>query len=357
MKCERCCNQIKETFFYFKGRYICRQCLKYKEKEKNEYVKGDGNYFLNYELTSEQKKASAFLLEHIKTNKDCILEAVTGSGKTEITYESISYCVKNNLKIGFAIARRDVVIELFKRISKDFKNTTVALNCGGSKEIIDGDIVILTTHKLYDYKNYFDVIIIDEYDAFPFYKNKMLEEFLNNSLKGIKIIMSATIPFKSKIDTFVLNKRYHGQKLDVPKIKTFYTFKTIKKFIATHKGIILIYFPTIKLQEKIAKKFKCKYYLMNSKVKNRKEILARLNTEENAICLSTLVLERGVTFKNVHVIVYKANHELFKYENLVQICGRVGRKMDYPRGDILFLCDSKNKEIRKCIKKIKKCNE
>ena len=132
----------------------------------------------------------------------------------------------------------------------------------------------------------------------------------------------------------------------------------IKKFIKKHgDSIILIYFPTIKEQLKFSKKFKTNYYLLNSKVKGRKELLKQLHKIEKGIILTTLVLERGITFKNCHVIVYKADHPLYSYENLVQIAGRVGRKKDYPQGDILFLANYKNKSINKAIKEIKRANE
>ena len=43
---------------------------------------------------------------------------------------------------------------------------------------------------------------------------------------------------------------------------------------------------------------------------------------------STSVLERGVTIKNLQVIVFNAEHELYDEKSLIQISGRVGRKID-----------------------------
>ena len=137
----------------------------------------------------------------------------------------------------------------------------------------------------------------------------------------------------------------------------FYKFH-IKKFINKHKnGLVLIYFPTIKEQVKFSKGLKKEHYLINSKIKKRAELLSLFHELDRGIILTTLVLERGITFKNCHVVVYKADHKLFGYENLIQIAGRVGRKKDYPHGDILFLASKKNKNIRKAINKIKKANE
>ena len=64
-----------------------------------------------------------------------------------------------------------------------------------------------------------------------------------------------------------------------------------------------------------------------------------------------------VTFKNSNVVVLNADHELFSFENLVQIAGRVGRHYQYRHGDIWFLVKNKNRQITKAIKFIKECNE
>lgn len=361
VRCEKCGNSCKELFIYKNKEFICRKCLMYKEtvKENDEFYHGDGKYYLNYSLTKFQKEASDFVLDNIKNRKDCVLNAITGSGKTEIIYNLIQYSVNNNLKIGIVIPRKDVVIELYNRLKNDFSNTSITSVYGGNNKILYADIIVLTTHQLYRYKKYFDVIVIDEVDAFPFDKNEMLNNFLKRSLKGNIVYMSATIPeYLSKNNIHYLNKRYHGEKLDSPKVKyMFYKFN-INKFINNHKNdLVLIYFPTIKEQLKFSKKFKRKHYIINSKSKNRNQLLKEFHGLKRGIILTTLVLERGITFSNCHVIVYKADHSLFTYANLVQISGRVGRKKDYPKGDILFLANKKNKHIRKAMRYIKKANE
>lgn len=360
MRCERCGNDDRELFIYKDGIICCRKCLMFKNEIKFKHYKhGDGEYKLSYNLTDKQKEASEYLLNCIKRKEDCVLNAVTGSGKTEIVYETIKFCVKNKQKIAIAIPRKDVVIELYNRISKDFPLTSVTMVCGGFTKVLYADITIVTTHQLYRYDHYFDVIIIDEVDAFPFKGNAMLETFLHRALKGSVIYMSATVPNNIKCNNiYWLNKRYHGQKLDVPKVKYFFYKAQIKKFIKRHAdGIVIIYFPTIKEQIQFSRKFKINHYVVNSKVDDREKILESIHKLKCGVVLSTLVLERGITFKNCHVIVYKADHELFGYENLVQISGRVGRKIDYPRGEILFLVDKRNKNVTKAINIIKKANE
>ena len=325
------------------------------------HIHGNGEYHLNYELTLEQQKASYFILENVKKGNNCILNAVTGAGKTEMIYPLIRYCVDNNLKVGIAIPRRDVVIELYERIKKDFKQARVISLYGGNINEMYGDVIVLTTHQLFRYDKYFDVIVVDEVDAFPFWNNTVLINFLINSVKGNIVYMSATIPnglLKSGYPIYYLNRRYHKEKLDIPFVKYYFGYATIKKYIKLlNEGILIIYFPTIKQQIKFSKKLKTFHYVINSKTLNRGKLLNDLHNLNKAVVLSTLVLERGVTFKNTNVIVVNADHELFSYENLVQISGRVGRHYLYPHGKIIFLIKENNKKIKQAIEFIKKCNE
>ena len=359
MRCSRCGNGNKELFMRRGGVWVCRVCLSYKFDREQTYFHGDGEYKLDYDLTNDQLKASEFLLSSLKEGKDATLKAVTCAGKTEIIYDCIKYCVKNNLKVAVAIPRKDVVIELFKRIEKDFKSSSVVSVYGGHAKELNSDIVILTTHQLYRYNNYFDLIIIDEVDAFPYRGNLLLQRFLHNASKGNVFYMSATIPKGLNTEhTYYLNKRYHGEKLDIPKIRYMFFNWEIERFIKRHKNdLVLIYFPTIKEQIKFSKKFKHDFFLINSKVSDRNNLLYRFHKLEKGIILTTLVLERGITFRNCHVIVFKADSSLFGYENLVQISGRVGRKKDYPHGEILFLVNHKSRNVRRTIKELKRANE
>lgn len=60
--------------------------------------------------------------------------------------------------------------------------------------------------------------------------------------------------------------------------------------------------------------------------------------------VTTTILERGVTFAGLNVLVLGADDELFNSASLVQIAGRVGRSTQCPDGDVVFLCSRKKKE-------------
>ena len=362
VECIKCGNKIKELFVTVNNDILCRRCMGFKLKHQNEeIIRGNGEYNLEYSLTLRQQMAADFILEEIKNKRDCVLSAVTGAGKTEIIYPLIKYCVDNGLNIGVIIPRKDVVIELVNRIKRDFKKANVVGVYGGNNKEIYGSIIVATTHQMYRYEKYFDVVVIDEVDAFPFLGNEMLMHFLKRGVRGNIVYMSATVPkflLKGNYNVHYLNRRYHNNKLDIPRVKYQWGYSSLLWWMKRYtKGILLIYFPTIKMQMKFSKKLRVPHVVINSKIGNRKKILEDLHGSENKVVLSTLVLERGVTFKNSNVLVFNADHKLFAFENLVQISGRVGRHYQFPHGDIIFLIKSKNKTVKRAIKFIKKCNE
>lgn len=319
-----------------------------------------GEYELDYNLTKEQEDASSFILSNVACGKDCAINAVCGAGKTEIIYPLLKYCLNNSLKVGIAIPRRDVVIELEKRISKDFNINVIGVY-GGHKDILEGDIILFTTHQAFRYIDYFDILVIDEVDAFPYNNNDVLKNIISKCSKNF-VYLSATMPQyiikNKKINKFYLNRRYHGQDLPVPKcVESFWMLKTLKYYLKKYQNkVVLIYFPTIKIQMSIAKKIKCDY-LINSKIDDRDKLLYKMKQLDRGVIFTTTVLERGITIKDVQVIVYNADHKLFTKDSLIQISGRVGRNKLFPFGNIVFICKMKNKPIKETIRSLKKSNE
>ena len=96
---------------------------------------------------------------------------------------------------------------------------------------------------------------------------------------------------------------------------------------------------------------------VSSTTENRLEIVQDFRDKKISILITTTILERGVTFPCVDVIVLEANHRLFTRSALVQIGGRVGRSMDRLIGDLFFFHDGTNMQIEKAINEIKKMNK
>ena len=72
--------------------------------------------------------------------------------------------------------------------------------------------------------------------------------------------------------------------------------------------------------------------------------------------LTTTILERGVTFPGIDVMVLGSEDEVFTRSALVQIAGRVGRKSDCPTGKVWFLHEGKTKASQSAIRQIQSLN-
>ena len=373
-RCPICGNSDIHSIGYLNGKPYCRRCISFRGEEvehKPSYSK-KAPIHLEYELSTEQKELSNKLVENYKKGIDSLVFAVCGSGKTEIVMKVISYVVENGKKIGFAIPRRDVVIELEARFKKVFANNKVVSVYGGHTDELDGDLICITTHQLFRYEDYFDLLIMDEIDAYPFKNNEILESLCKRATKGNLILMSATSEekevrklFKHNYEMLSLYTRFHRHPLPVPQIikanKYFLFFKLvkeIKRFIRNEKQVF-IFVPTIDLCEKTytnLKNFVKNGDYVHSKRDQRKNIINKFRNGEIKYLVTTAVLERGVTVKDVQVIIFFSNNPIYNSASLVQISGRVGRKIDAPDGEVLFLCTEITKDMTESIKNIKSAN-
>ena len=327
---------------------------------------------LGYPLSKEQKNLSKQIVENYQNNTDTLVNAVCGAGKTELVYGVIAHCLSLGRVVAFAVPRRDVVIELSQRIHMVFPHNSVVSVYGGHTDKLVADIVVLTTHQLYRYEKYFDLIILDEIDAFPFKDNKLLNSMFFRAIKGNIVMMSAT-PSKDIIDYFSqanrkileLNTRFHRHPLPVPEtvilfgiFKIPYLIKTMGKMISEGKKVF-VFAPTISRCEslfKITKIFVKNGTFVHSKCKERTQKISKFKKGEYDYLVTTAVLERGVTFKNLQVIIYDADSEIYNSQTLIQIAGRVGRKTDAPKGQVLFLANKRTPEIEEAISTIRNKN-
>ena len=372
-ECLNCGNRESKYFAIKNNKYYCRRCLSFKcehpipVRELNNHV-----YFqINYDLSLMQKEISIKVVKAFINKQNVLIKAVCGSGKTELVYGVIEYALKNNLQVGFTVPRKDVIIDLLPRIKNAFPLNKVIGLYGGHTEEKQGDIILLTTHQLYRYVNYFDLLIIDETDAFPYYGNSLLNKMFDKALKGNYIMLSAT-PLEEMIEKiknengviFELNKRYHGKNIPEPKLIKSLLFKEIItiyflfKFVNDNKPT-MVFTPTIDCCEKLYRLIsflKKNGNYVHSKKENRDQIIEKFKQGELKYLICTSVLERGVTIKNVQVIVYKASHNLYDQKTLIQIAGRVGRKIDAYDGEVIFVGEYISSSMRGALNEIRKAN-
>lgn len=200
MECKRCGNKDERYFYKGSKGVYCRKCIAFSrillkeelEEFTYEICEGAEDYKLSFELTDYQKKASKELKDNLESG-DVLLYAVCGAGKTEICVESISEYLEKGMKVAYAISRKEVVIELENRFRNIFKNARVTGVYGGHHEKLDGDLIICTCHQLFRYHHTFDLLILDEVDAFPLKGNETLMEICLRACKGRIIFSTATV--------------------------------------------------------------------------------------------------------------------------------------------------------------------
>lgn len=344
------------------------------QEAKNDYIITEkADYQLAYELSDDQKKLSEQLLNNYQKGIDSLVHAVCGSGKTEICLEVIRYCINNQLRVGFAVPRKDVVVELTYRFKEIFKNNNIIAVYGGHTAMIEGDLVVLTTHQLYRYDQYFDLLIMDEIDAFPYKGNTVLESFFLRSIKKNYILMTATPTpellkefKKPNRDVAELYSRFHHHPLPVPNIicgnLIYLNYKLINEVSRMLRKFkpIFIFVPTINLSKKVylfLSLFFSQGYYINSKSENRETIIKKFRAKKYRYLVTTAVLERGVTVKDLQVIVYLSDHTIYDSYSLIQIAGRVGRKIDAPEGEVIFLAKYKSQEMQRAVDEINAANQ
>ncbi|MGN1343516.1 MAG: helicase-related protein [Traorella sp.] len=377
MQCPRCKNEDEKYFYKDKEKIYCRKCIQFGRVDIDQKIipktytcrKHRCTPKLDFELTSTQKIASHQILENAILGNDSLVYACCGAGKTEITFEIITYFLNQGKKVGFAISRRQVVLEISQRLQKAFPRLHVIPVCQGYTQIDDGDLIVCTMHQLYRYHQTFDLLIMDEVDAFPYKNNEVLENIAMNACKGVKVYLTAT-PTEKMLESVKKNElkmvevfsRPHGHPLVVPQIIVLSEILQIIHmlyFIYRHQGQWLIFVPTIELADTYSKWFKhwmkCAYFTSQST--NKEEIIDSFRNQQINVLFTTTILERGVTFKGIHVAVIKSDHVVFDEASLIQIAGRVGRDVDNPTGYSLLYCEKKNHAIERCLYAIGKMNE
>ena len=176
-------------------------------------------------------------------------------------------------------------------------------------------------------------------------------------IKRNKFFASSTESFTPPSKTYsivTLFKRYHGKKIPEPSIfvnlrlvNYLYLFFKFRKFIKEEKPL-LVFAPTIEECENlysVLKLFKISGDYVHSKCKDRSLRIERFRNNEYKFLVTTAVLERGVTLKNLQVIIFNASSFIYTKEALIQISGRVGRKKDATDGEVIFIGCRKTKEM------------
>lgn len=409
-QCQRCGNQKRSLFASIPNPYrkkptlYCRKCIEmgrvtdaaplyYWTGKPVQWPEHEAPCTWSGDLTTAQQHAADQMVAAINEKQhELLIWAVCGAGKTEMLFPGITAALTAGKRICIATPRSDVVRELLPRLQQAFQHIPVQGLYGGSKDR-DGtaQIMIATTHQLLRYQNAFDLLIIDEIDAFPFHADASLPFAVKRAkaLQHSTIYLTAT-PRKEqrrqitrkKLPHLFVPIRFHGQPLPVPimsmslslakelqknKVPTA-LMKWLKKRTNPTRQL-LIFVPAIRLAEQL--KNVLTIQLQNEGVIKKSSELAAVHAQDPdrmgkvqafrqrdiVVLLTTTILERGVTFPSVDVAVLDAGHDVFDEAALVQIAGRAGRSPDDPTGEVLFFHDGKTDAMVQAIDSIRLMNK
>jgi len=313
-------------------------------------------------FTEAQHHVAQQLTQSIQHKRNHLIHAVCGAGKTEILFPAVLYALNQGLRVCIATPRTDVVLELFPRFQQVFPNTIIhALYGNAPQQTGNPQLVLSTTHQLFRFEHAFDVVIVDEADAFPYTFDKALQKAVVKVKKEyapLALVTATPSPEilvkmkKEKWGYSFIPKRYHGHPLPVPRYESLWSYdkaiqkgKLPKKLSQWTKDKLdknepfLIFFPTIKLMKQAIPLFQQvneNILSVHAEDAERKEKVIKLRKEQIPGLLTTTILERGITIKNVQVAVVGAESKIFTSSALIQISGRVGRNVEFPTGDIVF---------------------
>ena len=126
--------------------------------------------------------------------------------------------------------RRVLRWSLAPRLQRAFPDNAVVALYGGSEQRWElGDITISTTHQLLRLERCFDLVVLDELDAFPYHNNPMSPSPPRRACKrrGKTVLLTATPPREQqlrmrqgqrRLPHAMVPVRYHRHPLPVPRI-------------------------------------------------------------------------------------------------------------------------------------------
>jgi len=318
-----------------------------------------------------------------------LLWAVTGAGKTEMIFPLLEHVLARGGRALVATPRRDVVLELAPRLAKAFPHYERAVLYGGSAERWrNGALTIATTHQLLRFQEAFDLVLIDELDAFPYHNDPMLHYAADKCRKrnGFTVLLSATPPAhlqravsRKRLACARVPARFHGYPLPVPRrlvIPPVYRMlggRTLPEKLlkalrhSVRRGAqIFLFVPYVKQVDPFVHLLRnCAGQLelepgtiagTSSQDAERSGKVVSFREQTIQLLVTTTILERGVTIPKSDVFILDANNPLFDAASLVQMAGRAGRSAADPFGLVFYAAQAWTESQRNAIKQIRSMN-
>lgn len=289
-------------------------------------------------LTPAQRRAAQELVRwlcDLGAEREALLWAVCGAGKTAVARPLIEQALTGGWKVLYASPRRQVI----RQVAEELPRT---------------GLVLATTHQCLRYQEGFDLVVLDEPDAYPYRGQEWLQTGLKRAAKaGARWVYLTATPepqLLARVDAgevrrVLLPQRFHGRPAPLPQLCT--PAETSSLAETRQQGVTalaaeiirarligdgrrcLVFVPTVALsrqaREELARRLGVEVAAVHAASPDRDEVIAAFRRGEVSILVSTSVLERGVTFPSLDVLVLQADHPLLDRVSLLQMAGRAGR--------------------------------
>ncbi|MEC5187923.1 competence protein ComFA [Geobacillus thermodenitrificans] len=337
----------------------------------------------NGTLSAAQEEAAMEVKQAVLNRRELLVWAVCGAGKTEILFPAIAAALEEGWRVCLATPRIDVVRELAPRFRQAFPRVPLAVWYGGSEERGQiAPLVLSTTHQLLRAYRVFDVMIIDEVDAFPYSVEPMLEYAVSRARKeqSSLIYLTATPSRAWQLDVqrgkrqaAVIPARYHGHPLPVPSFEWCGNWHkrlergrlpenvlawVLRRLEQRKQAFLFVpHIDELEAVTRLLQRVDARIVGVHAEAPARAEYVQAFRDGSVPLLVTTTILERGVTVPNIDVAVLGAEDRIFTESALVQIAGRVGRSAAFPDGDVRFFHHGKTTEMVRAHRHIVRMNE
>ncbi|MGI9861400.1 helicase-related protein [Moorella naiadis] len=346
---------------------------------------------LQFDLTRAQadayREAEGFVSQD--QARECLLWAACGAGKTEVAYGAIAAALARGRHILYACPRKEVIRELHLRLQKVWPELSLEALYGGSPgKFGTADLTLATTHQALRFYRSFDLVILDEVDAFPLAGDLMLYHAVARARReqGQTLWLTATPPpeliarvRRGRLAVIYLPARHHGHPLPRPEFIREPFLKPpgdgplprslVRGVTTTLAGglQLLIFVPAVYMVDQVVGWLAAAWpgrapagdwirgcYAAHPR---REEVIAAFRRREFPVLVTTTVMERGVTIPRLNVLVLYADEErIFTASTLVQIAGRAGRSAEYPTGRVWFIARRLSPAMAEAVRQIREFN-
>lgn len=409
--CNRCGQQYRVVkAFCNEGQkecYYCQECLMLGESKPCEALYAAparvrpeermvSSIRLNLDISFSQAQYEAFevLVRFIRRDSlnECLVWEACGAGRPETVFGAVREVLKRGGRVLFGVPRRDVLDDLVSRLERAFPGVSVEVRYGRprSNNSKNSDIVLASTHHALRFYSSFDLVVLDESDAFPYRANPILINALRRAKKKEgKLIYITPTPApdiyaraqRGEIKVVQIPIRQHGHPLVIPRVVmekdivledklSDKVVQLIRESIEEDQAQVLVVVPNGYLSSRVGELLLSRLEALNLQGLRERPIIytgahdperdkkvdAYFRGEAN-ILITTGLTGRGDLAPSSNMVVLWSDNEIFDEGYLLQLAGRVGWSESYPGGKVWFVGARITREMEGAIRKIRLLNE